>query len=91
MVQIAERRRHVRYPFERPLDVRAPAPLGDMVVLAHDISQSGFSFVTEQALAIGDRIVLALRNDDDFFVEATVRNVRPHGAQFLIGAERVVG
>jgi hypothetical protein len=84
-----ERRRHVRYPFERPLELRAPDPLGRLVVRAHDISESGFSFVSDVSLSVGDRIELALRHDDNFFVEATVRNVRPDGDRFLIGAERI--
>ena len=56
---------------------------------ANDISQSGFSFITEQELAVGDLVVLGLRADDDFLVQATVRNVRRHGEQWVIGAERV--
>ena len=84
-----ERRRHARYPFERHLEVRAPAPHGRLLVRAHDISESGFSFASDVELHVGDRITLGLRNDDDVFVEAEVRNVRPVGAQFLIGAERL--
>jgi len=83
-----ERRRYVRYPFERHLEVRAPEPLGRMVVRANDISQGGFSFISDRPLHVGDPIVLGLRNDDDFLVEATVRNVRPFGEHFVIGAER---
>lgn len=84
-----ERRRHARYPFERHLEVRAPAPYGRLLVRAHDISESGFSFASEVELHVGDRITLGLRHDDDVFVEAEVRNVRPVGETFLIGAERV--
>jgi hypothetical protein len=88
MAATTERRRYVRYPFERHLEVRAPEPLGRMVVRANDISQGGFSFVSDKPLRIGDRIVLGLRNDDDFLVEATVRSVRPLGNHFIVGAER---
>ena len=84
-----ERRRHARYPFERHLEVRAPAPHGRLLVRAHDISESGFSFASDVELHIGDHIVLGLRNDDDVFVEAEVRNVRVAGAGFVIGAERL--
>jgi hypothetical protein len=84
-----ERRRHARYPFERHLEVRAPAPHGRLLVRAHDISESGFSFASDVELHIGDRITLGLRNDDDVFVEAEVRNVRAAGVAFLIGAERL--
>ncbi|HEX8953703.1 MAG TPA: PilZ domain-containing protein [Polyangia bacterium] len=84
-----ERRRHARYPFERHLEVRAPEPVGRLLVRAHDISESGFSFASEVELHIGDRITLGLRHDDDVFVEAEVRNVRAVGAQFVIGAERL--
>jgi hypothetical protein len=83
-----ERRRHARYPFERHLEVRAPAPLGRIIVRAHDISESGFSFASDVSLAVGDRILLGLRHDDDFLVEATVRNVRKSGDGYIIGAER---
>jgi hypothetical protein len=83
-----ERRRYVRYPFERHLEVRAPEPLGRLVVRANDISQGGFSFFSDQALHIGDQIVLGLRNDDDFLVEATVRSVRESGDHYIVGAER---
>jgi hypothetical protein len=86
-----ERRRHARYPFERHLELRAPEPHGRLIVHAYDISESGFSFVSDVCLAVGDRIQLALRHDDDFFVEATVRNVRAEGERFVMGAERVGG
>jgi hypothetical protein len=85
----AERRRHARYPFERHLEVRAPAPLGRLLVRAHDISESGFSFASDIELHIGDRIMLGLRHDDDVYVEAEVRNVRHEGAHFIVGAERI--
>jgi hypothetical protein len=84
-----ERRRHARYPFERHLEVRAPEPLGNMLVRAHDISESGFSFASDVPLKIGDRILLGLRHDDDVYVEAEVRNVRIEGGHFLVGAERI--
>lgn len=87
MVVTPERRRHSRYPFERHLEVRAPQ--GRMVVRANDISQGGFSFVSEAPLSIGDHIVLGLRHDDDFLVEATVRNIRADGDHFIVGAERI--
>lgn len=89
MDRTPERRRHARYPFERHLEVRAPEPHGKLLVRAHDISESGFSFATDHALHVGDHILLGLRHDDDFLVEATVRNVRVEGDQFIIGAERV--
>ena len=85
----AERRRHARYPFERHLEVRAPAPHGKMLVRAHDISESGFSFASAISLAVGDRILLGLRHDDDVLVEAMVRNVRVEGELFIVGAERI--
>jgi hypothetical protein len=90
MVGNEERRRHARYPFERHLEVRAPAPVGTMLVRAHDISESGFSFTTEIRLHVGDRIRLGLRHDDDYLVEATVRHVRRSGELYLVGAERVI-
>ena len=89
MQSIPERRRHARYPFERHLEVRAPAPYGKMLVRAHDISESGFSFASTISLAVGDRILLGLRHDDDFFVVATVRNVRHAGELYIVGAERL--
>ena len=85
----AERRRHARYPFERHLEVRAPAPYGKLLVRAHDISESGFSFASEVELHIGDCIMLGLRHDDDVYVEAEVRNVRYEGEQYIVGAERI--
>lgn len=88
---MSERRRHARYPFERHLEVRAPAPYGRMVVRANDISAGGFSFITDAELRVGDLIVLGLRNDEDFLIEATVRNVRQTGASFVVGAERING
>ena len=84
-----ERRRHTRFPFERHVEVRAPAPHGRLLVRAHDICEHGFSFASDVELRVGDRIVLGLRHDDDVCVEAEVRNVRPAGAQFVVGAERV--
>jgi hypothetical protein len=87
-----ERRRHARYPFERHLEVRAPAPYGRLVVRANDISAGGFSFITDAELRVGDLIVLGLRNDEDFLIEATIRNVRAAGkASFVVGAERING
>ena len=85
----AERRRHARYPFERHLEVRAPEPYGKLLVRAHDISESGFSFASDVELHIGDRILLGLRHDDDVYVEAEVRNVRHEGGHFVVGAERI--
>jgi hypothetical protein len=85
----ADRRRHARYPFERHLEVRAPEPYGKLLVRAHDISESGFSFASDVELHVGDHILLGLRNDDDVYVEAEVRNVRHEGVHFIIGAERV--
>ena len=87
MAATPERRRHARYPFERHLEVRAPE--GRMVVRANDISQGGFSFVSDKPLSVGDHIVLGLRHDDDFLVEATVRNIRADGERFIVGAERI--
>ena len=84
-----ERRRHERYPFERSLELHAPSPYGTIVVLAQDISESGFSFSSGVRLAVGDQIRLALRHDDDFHVVAQVRNVRRQGDCWVIGAERV--
>ena len=60
-----------------------------MVVPARDISESGFSFASAVSLQVGDRILLGLRHDDDFLVEATVRNVREEEDHFVVGAERV--
>ncbi len=88
MGPVEDRRRHARYPFDRHLEVSAPAPYGRMLVRAHDISEGGFSFMTEAALRVGDRITLGLRDDDDVRVEALVRNVRRAGRMFIVGAER---
>jgi hypothetical protein len=85
---VEDRRRHARYPFDRHLEVNAPDPHGRMLVRAHDISESGFSFTTEAPLHVGDRIMLGLRDDDDIRVEALVRNVRQVGRYFVVGAER---
>ena len=83
-----ERRRHQRYPFDRHLQVRADPPIGKILVAAHDISERGFSFETTSPMHVGDLIVLGLRNEDYFLVEATVRNVRQEGDHFVVGAER---
>jgi PilZ domain len=85
---MVERRRHVRFPFERHLQVRADPPVGRIVVDAKDVSESGLSFTTNEKLVVGDLIVLGLQNDDFFLVEATVRNVRQEGDHFIVGAER---
>jgi hypothetical protein len=60
-----------------------------MVVRANDISQGGFSFECDQPLVVGDHIVLGLRHDDDFLVEAEVKNVRSLGDRYIVGAERL--
>ena len=66
------------------------APHGKLLVRAHDISESGFSFASDVELHVGDRIMLGLRHDDDVYVEAEVRNVRAlAGGHFIIGAERL--
>jgi hypothetical protein len=88
MMKQQERRRHARFPFGRFLEVRAPAPVGKMLVRARDVSERGFSFATEVDLQVGDRIQLGLRHDEDVLVEATVRNVRQEGGFFIVGAER---
>jgi hypothetical protein len=83
-----ERRRQARFPFERHLQVRADPPVGRILVEARDVSEIGLSFFSDAALAIGDLIVLGLRDEDFFLVEVTVRNVRREGERFVIGAER---
>ncbi len=83
-----ERRRYPRFPFERHLQVRADPPVGRIVVEARDVSEAGLSFRTDQRFAIGDLIVLGLRDEDFFLVEVTVRNVREEGGCFVVGAER---
>jgi hypothetical protein len=83
-----ERRRHQRFPFDRHLQVRADPPVGRIIVDAKDVSESGLSFVTAARLSVGDLIVLGLRGEDFFLVEATVRNVRAEGDHFIVGAER---
>ena len=88
---MGERRRHPRYPFVAHLMIRADPPIGQMTVEARDVSESGFSFATREKLLVGDLIVLGLRNDDQFLVEATVRNVREEGDHFVVGAERTSG
>ena len=82
-----ERRRHERYPFERDLELRAPA--GTFRVLAHNISEIGFSFSSATSLAVGEQIQLALGEDADFLVHAEVRNVRRERNRWIVGAERV--
>jgi hypothetical protein len=83
-----ERRRHPRYRFDRHLQVRAAPPMGKIIVAAHDVSEGGFSFETTAQMHVGDRIVLGLRNEDYFLVEAIVSNVREEGDHFVVGAER---
>jgi hypothetical protein len=87
----SERRRHARFPFERHLEIWATDQINPMIVRAHDISQGGFSFVTDIGLRVGDNLVLGLRDVDDFLVKATVRNVRQAGDGYLVGAERLEG
>ena len=65
------------------------APIGKLLVRAHDISESGFSFTTDVTLHVGDHIMLGLRHDDEMLVVATVRNVRRQGELFVVGAERI--
>lgn len=88
-----ERRRHARFPFERHLEIWAidqvDPQVDPMVVRAHDISESGFSFLSETQLPIGQEIVLGLRDVDDLLVKAQVRSVRFDGQHFVVGAERI--
>lgn len=84
-----ERRRHARFPFERHLEIWAIDQVDPMVVRAHDISESGFSFLSETQLPIGQEIVLGLRDVDDLLVKAQVRSVRYDGEHFVVGAERI--
>ena len=90
MVVDIERRRHARHSFERILQLRAPAQLDALAVSAHDISESGFSFASAVSFAVGDCVVLALRDDDEFQIRAQVRNVRRNGSGWIIGVERLV-
>jgi hypothetical protein len=85
---MVERRRHPRFPFEWHLHLRADPPVGRILVDGRDVSESGLSFITRAPLVEGDLIVLGLRDDDSFLVEATVRSVRREGELFVIGAER---
>lgn len=89
MVSPLDRRRHARYPFERDLEIWAADDVDHMIVRAHDISESGFSFVTHRRLKIGLEIVLGLRDNGDHPVRARVRHVRSEGDEFVIGAERL--
>ncbi len=88
MMMLTDRRRHIRYPFEWHLQLRADPPVGRVIVDGKDVSESGLSFTTKEPLEEGDLIVLGLRDDDSFLVEAQVRNVRQEGDYFVVGAER---
>jgi hypothetical protein len=83
-----EKRRHPRFPFGQHLQLRTEHPAGRIVVDAKDVSESGLSFTTEQKLSVGDVIVLGLKEDDLFLIEARVRNVRKQGDYYVVGAER---
>jgi hypothetical protein len=83
-----ERRRHPRFPSGHHLRLRADPPVGTIFVDARDVSERGLSFVSDVPLAVGELLVLALRRDDSFKVEVKVRNVRPDGARYVVGAER---
>ena len=87
----AERRRHRRFPFARHLQVRGDPPVGRFVADVRDISERGVSFATDVRLAVGELIVLGLRHDDAFLVEATVRNVRVEDGRYVVGVERTSG
>jgi hypothetical protein len=83
-----ERRRHRRFPFARHLRICGDPPLGEVVVDARDVSERGLSFVSDVPIAVGELLILALRRDDGFKVQIKVRNVRPEGARYVVGAER---
>jgi len=87
----AERRRHPRYPFARHLQVRGDPPVGEFVAEVRDISERGVSFVTDVRLQVGELVVIGLRKDLGFLVEATVRNVRVDGGRYVVGVERTSG
>lgn len=84
-----ERRRHARFPFERDLEVWTDERLEPMIVRAYDISESGFSFVTDRNIEVGEHLVLGLKDVDDFLVQAKVRNIRPVAEGYIVGAERL--
>ncbi len=83
-----ERRRHLRFRFDRYLEVRGPA-IGMQLVMAHDISESGFSFTIDTPLAVGTNVQLALRGEGEFLVGARVCYIRPAGDRLIVGAGRL--
>jgi hypothetical protein len=84
-----ERRKHARFPFDRDLEIWAGEDAEARMVRANDISAGGFSFVSDEALKVGQPIVLGLRDIGEFLVRATVRNVRRENGHYIVGAERV--
>jgi PilZ domain len=87
----AERRRHPRYSFARHLQVRGDPPVGRFVAEVRDVSERGVSFVTDVRLSVGELVVIGLRHDAGFLVEATVRNVRVEDGHYVVGVERTSG
>jgi hypothetical protein len=83
-----ERRRHRRFPFARHLRISGDPPLGEITVDARDVSERGLSFVSDVPVTVGELLILGLRRGDEFRVQIKVRNVRPEGARYVVGAER---
>lgn len=83
-----ERRRHPRFPFGRHLRISGDPPLGEITVDALDVSERGLAFVSDVPVAVGELLIMALERDPGIRVQIKVRNVRPNGPRYIVGAER---
>jgi hypothetical protein len=86
----ASKRRHERFTFNTPLEVRLPGQIEWLKARACDVSVGGLSFETETRLEVGDEIRIGLLNPNGiaFVLHAIVRYVRAEAGQFVVGTER---
>jgi hypothetical protein len=86
----SERRRHQRFRFSGPLEIRSLGSTDWSHVDAHDVSESGISFVAAFMLDRGEEVRVAGPPDPDagFVVDVVVRQVTPGEHGFVIGCER---
>lgn len=86
-VTVTELRRHARFPFSGPLQVRALGSLDWIPVEALDVSASGLSFRAPLPFEIDDAVRI-VGPDEAFLLDVRVRHVKKAELGFVVGVER---
>jgi hypothetical protein len=80
-------RRHQRYALDGEVEVRAGEHANRLTVQARDLSESGFSFISEIPLLEGEHVWICPRYARGTRLLATVRHVECRAGLWVMGVE----